>query len=37
MTPKGGAHKTGYSPVNALKLNYDIHGSGEPPIQLNGV
>src|SRR6266576_4127880 len=28
--------KTGYAPVNGLKLYYEIHGSGEPLILLHG-
>ncbi|HEX8765136.1 MAG TPA: alpha/beta hydrolase [Candidatus Acidoferrum sp.] len=31
-TPK----KTGYAPVNGLKLYYEIHGSGEPLVLLHG-
>jgi pimeloyl-ACP methyl ester carboxylesterase len=30
------AIKTGYAPVNGLKLYYEIHGSGEPLILLHG-
>jgi pimeloyl-ACP methyl ester carboxylesterase len=30
------AVKTGYAPVNGLKLYYEIHGSGEPVILLHG-
>ena len=30
------AVKTGYAPVNGLKLYYEIHGSGEPLILLHG-
>src|SRR6266851_3384375 len=28
--------KTGYAPVNGLKLYYEIHGTGEPLILLHG-
>ncbi len=28
--------KTGYAPVNGLKLYYEIHGSGEPLVLLHG-
>jgi pimeloyl-ACP methyl ester carboxylesterase len=31
-----GAGKSGYAPVNSLKLYYEIHGSGEPLILLHG-
>ena len=30
------APKTGYAPVNGLKLYYEIHGTGEPLILLHG-
>jgi len=30
------AVKTGYAPVNGLKLYYEIHGTGEPLILLHG-
>jgi pimeloyl-ACP methyl ester carboxylesterase len=30
------AVKTGYAPVNGLKLYYEIHGAGEPLILLHG-
>src|SRR5437660_11277576 len=30
------ALKTGYAPVNGLKLYYEIHGTGEPLILLHG-
>jgi pimeloyl-ACP methyl ester carboxylesterase len=30
------AVKTGYAPVNGLKMYYEIHGSGEPLILLHG-
>jgi pimeloyl-ACP methyl ester carboxylesterase len=30
------APKTGYAPVNGLKLDYEIHGAGEPLILLHG-
>jgi pimeloyl-ACP methyl ester carboxylesterase len=30
------AAKTGYAPVNGLKLYYEIHGTGEPLILLHG-
>jgi hypothetical protein len=28
--------KTGYAPVNGLKLYYEIHGQGKPVLLLNG-
>ena len=28
--------KSGYAPVNGLKLYYEVHGSGEPLILLHG-
>src|SRR5438876_539771 len=28
--------KTGYAPVNGLKLYYELHGTGEPLILLHG-
>jgi len=31
-----GAVKSGYAPVNGLRLYYEIHGSGEPLILLHG-
>src|SRR5882762_6088966 len=30
------AIKSGYAPVNGLKLYYEIHGAGEPLILLHG-
>ncbi len=33
---KGRAAKTGYAPVNGLKMYYEIHGGGEPLILLHG-
>jgi len=30
------APKTGYAPVNGLKLYYEIHGAGRPLILLHG-
>jgi hypothetical protein len=30
------ASKTGYAPVNGLKLYYEIHGAGRPLILLHG-
>src|SRR5437879_7140868 len=30
------AARTGYAPVNGLKLYYEIHGTGEPLILLHG-
>src|SRR4051812_5609792 len=35
-TPPMPAIKTGYAPVNGLKLYYEIHGTGEPLILLHG-
>lgn len=35
-TVSSGSVKTGYAPVNGLKLYYEIHGSGEPLILLHG-
>ena len=32
----GGPVKTGYAPVNGLKLYYEIYGAGEPLILLHG-
>jgi pimeloyl-ACP methyl ester carboxylesterase len=32
----GGPVKSGYAPVNGLKMYYEIHGSGEPLILLHG-
>ena len=32
----GGPVKSGYVPVNGLKMYYEIHGSGEPLILLHG-
>jgi len=31
------AAKTGYAPVNGLKLYYEIHGTGEPLVLLRGL
>ncbi len=28
--------KTGYAPVNGLKMYYEVHGSGEPVVLLHG-
>ena len=28
--------KTGYAPVNGLKLYYEVHGNGEPLVLLHG-
>lgn len=36
QTPAGAAAKTGYAPVNGLKLYYEIHGTGEPLVLLHG-
>jgi pimeloyl-ACP methyl ester carboxylesterase len=36
QTPTPTAVKTGYAPVNGLKLYYEIHGSGEPLVVLHG-
>jgi pimeloyl-ACP methyl ester carboxylesterase len=33
---QGTAGSSGYAPVNALKLYYEIHGAGEPLILLHG-
>lgn len=33
---KSPAPKTGYAPVNGLKLYYEIHGNGEPLVLLHG-
>lgn len=32
----GGLVKSGYAPVNGLKMYYEIHGSGEPLILIHG-
>src|ERR1051326_3795262 len=32
----GQAPKTGYAPVNGLKMYYEIHGQGEPLVLLHG-
>lgn len=32
----GGPVKSGYAPVNGLKMYYEVHGSGEPLILLHG-
>jgi pimeloyl-ACP methyl ester carboxylesterase len=34
--PTTNAPKTGYAPVNGLKLYYEIHGAGQPLILLHG-
>ena len=36
QTPASTPVKTGYAPVNGLKLYYEIHGTGEPLILLHG-
>lgn len=36
QTPATAPLKTGYAPVNGLKLYYEIHGTGEPLILLHG-
>jgi len=36
QTPSGATAKTGYAPVNGLKLYYEIHGTGEPLVLLHG-
>jgi pimeloyl-ACP methyl ester carboxylesterase len=36
QTPTSTAVKTGYAPVNGLKMYYEIHGAGEPLILLHG-
>lgn len=36
QTHTTGASKSGYAPVNGLKLYYEIHGTGEPLILLHG-
>jgi pimeloyl-ACP methyl ester carboxylesterase len=36
QTGATGAVKTGYAPVDGLKLYYEIHGSGEPLVLLHG-
>jgi pimeloyl-ACP methyl ester carboxylesterase len=36
QTRKATAAKTGYAPVNGLKMYYEIHGTGEPLILLHG-
>ena len=28
--------KTGYAPVNGLKMYYEIHGQGDPVVLLHG-
>ena len=35
MSPKSAAHKTGFAPVNGLKLYYEIRGTGQPLILLH--
>jgi pimeloyl-ACP methyl ester carboxylesterase len=36
QTPTSTVVKTGYAPVNGLKMYYEIHGAGEPLILLHG-
>jgi pimeloyl-ACP methyl ester carboxylesterase len=36
QTGENPAPKTGYAPVNGLKLYYEVHGTGEPVILLHG-
>ena len=36
LAQSGVAVKSGYAPVNGLRLYYEIHGSGEPLILLHG-
>jgi pimeloyl-ACP methyl ester carboxylesterase len=36
QTSPATAVKTGYAPVNGLKLYYEIHGAGEPLVLLHG-
>ncbi len=36
QTRPANALKTGYAPVNGLKMYYEIHGAGEPLILLHG-
>ena len=36
QTPTSTPVKTGYAPVNGLKMYYEIHGTGEPLILLHG-
>src|ERR1700686_783361 len=36
QTHAAAALKTGYAPVNGLKMYYEIHGSGEPVGLLHG-
>jgi pimeloyl-ACP methyl ester carboxylesterase len=36
QTPTSTVVKTGYAPVNGLKMYYEIHGTGEPLILLHG-
>jgi pimeloyl-ACP methyl ester carboxylesterase len=36
QTPTSTVFKTGYAPVNGLKMYYEIHGTGEPLILLHG-
>jgi pimeloyl-ACP methyl ester carboxylesterase len=36
QTPTSTPVKTGYAPLNGLKLYYEIHGTGEPLILLHG-
>ena len=35
-SPSKSAAKSGYAPVNGLKLYYEIHGSGQPLVLLHG-
>src|SRR4030095_349998 len=34
--PKQPSAKTGYAPVNGLKMYYEVHGSGKPLVLLHG-
>jgi pimeloyl-ACP methyl ester carboxylesterase len=36
QTPENPTPRTGYAPVNGLKLYYEVHGTGEPVILLHG-
>jgi pimeloyl-ACP methyl ester carboxylesterase len=36
QTPTSTVVKTGYAPVNGLKMYYEIHGTGDPLILLHG-
>jgi hypothetical protein len=31
-----GAPRTGYAPINGLKMYYEVHGQGEPLVLLHG-